>query len=68
MLVLSRKTDESIVISGGIRITVVEIGPGRVRLGITAPDSVRVDRQEIHDRLAAAGGDPSTPSGRSRPE
>jgi carbon storage regulator len=50
MLVLSRKAQEEIMIGDDIRITVVEVAPGRVKLGITAPRSVRVDRGEIHTR------------------
>jgi len=47
MLVLSRLPDEEIVISGPARIRVLEIMRGRVRLGITADRSTRVDRGEI---------------------
>ncbi len=47
MLVLSRKFNESIVIDGGIRITVVEIGDHRIRLGIEAPKEVGVMREEL---------------------
>lgn len=49
MLVLSRKTGESIQIAGGIRITVTEVRGGRVRLSIEAPSDVRVLRKEIAD-------------------
>jgi carbon storage regulator len=55
MLVLSRKVGEAIVIDGGIVIRVAEIHGGRVRLAIDAPHSVRIDREEIRDRVAAAG-------------
>ena len=50
MLVLSRKVGEEIVIGGNIRIMVVEIRGGKVRLGIDAPKDVPVDRQEIHEK------------------
>lgn len=50
MLVLSRKPGEQIVIGDNIRITVVSLGPGRVKVGIEAPGTVKVDRAEIHDR------------------
>jgi len=50
MLVLTRRLGEEIVIEGDIIITVVEIKGGRVRLGITAPPSVSVDRREVHQR------------------
>jgi carbon storage regulator len=64
MLVLSRKQSQSIVINGNIRITVVSIRGNQVRIGIEAPDSVAVFREELCDpfpermdkpRLAAAG-------------
>ncbi|QJW94582.1 carbon storage regulator [Frigoriglobus tundricola] len=51
MLVLTRRPNESIVIANNIKITVVSVGPGRVKLGIEAPPNVRVDRQEIHDKI-----------------
>ena len=50
MLVLSRRIGEQIVIDGNISVTVVEIKGSQVRLGVTAPKSVRVDRQEVHAR------------------
>ena len=51
MLVLTRRPSESIIIANNIKITVVSVGPGRVKLGIEAPANVRVDRQEIHDKI-----------------
>jgi carbon storage regulator len=50
MLVLTRKPGEQIIIADSVRITVVSVGPGRVKIGIEAPPSVKVDRQEIHER------------------
>ncbi len=51
MLVLTRRPDESIVIGNNIKITIVSVGPGRVKIGIEAPPSVRIDRQEIHEKI-----------------
>jgi carbon storage regulator len=51
MLVLTRRPNESIIIANNIKITVVSVGPGRVKLGIEAPSDVRVDRQEIHEKI-----------------
>ena len=48
MLVLSRYIDEVICIGDDIRITIVDIRGDRVRIGIEAPPSVTVDREEIH--------------------
>lgn len=47
MLVLSRKKDQVIRISDCISIKVLEIRGDYVRLGVTAPQEVRVDREEI---------------------
>jgi len=49
MLVLSRRPGEEIIISGGIRVRVVSVQGGKVRLAVAAPPAVRVDRQEIRD-------------------
>jgi carbon storage regulator len=51
MLVLTRRPGESIVIGNGIKLTVVTVGPGRVKIGIEAPPNVRIDREEIHARI-----------------
>ena len=53
MLVLSRKRDQSIVIDGDIRITVVSIQGNQVRIGIEAPISVSIFREELRDRAFA---------------
>ena len=47
MLVLTRKVGESIIIDGGITVTVVSVDRGKIRLGITAPPEVQVDREEV---------------------
>ena len=59
MLVLTRKTDQSILIgdpNGGtepIEVVVVEVRGDQVRLGIVAPRNVAVDRAEVRaDKLA----------------
>ena len=56
MLVLSRRVGEEIVIDGRIRVIVTSVRGDKVRVGIDAPQSVRVDRQEIHDRIANVTG------------
>jgi carbon storage regulator len=50
MLVLTRRINEEIVIGDDIVVTVVAVQGEKVRLGIVAPRSVRVDRREIHER------------------
>ena len=51
MLVLSRRVDESLLIDKDIKITVLDIKGGQVRLGITAPTSIKVHREEVFDRI-----------------
>ena len=51
MLVLTRKPGEGIIIGEDIRITVVELKSGGVRIGIDAPRELKVHRQEVFDRI-----------------
>ncbi len=60
MLVLTRKPGESIRLGDGIIVKVLESSSGQVKLGISAPDSMPIHREEIYERikaenLAAAG-------------
>jgi carbon storage regulator len=50
MLVLSRKVGEKVVIDGCITVTVLAVDGNKVRLGITAPPEVLIDREEVHRR------------------
>ena len=55
MLVLTRRLDEKIVIPGlDVTIQVLDVRHGRVRLGISAPGSVRIVRQEVLDTTRRA--------------
>jgi carbon storage regulator len=51
MLVLSRHRDESIMIGDEIVVTIVDIRGDKVRLGINAPSSIPVHRQEVFDAI-----------------
>lgn len=53
MLVLSRKTNESIRIADNIEVFVLEVKHGKVRLGFRCPDDVSILRKEVYDRSAA---------------
>jgi len=61
MLVLTRKDQESVVIASAnpfermLKVTVLEIGGGKVKLGFEAPSSVLVHRSEIWERIYASG-------------
>jgi carbon storage regulator len=48
MLVLSRLRDESIMIGDDIVVTIVDVRGDKVRVGIEAPKSVQVHRQEVY--------------------
>jgi carbon storage regulator len=51
MLILSRRIGEAIVINENVRILVLSASGGTVRLGIDAPRSVEVHREEVYRRL-----------------
>ena len=54
MLILSRRTDESIVIGDEVTITILSVKGKQVRIGITAPPDVSVHREEIYQRIQAS--------------
>ena len=51
MLVLSRKKNESIIITDDIIVTVLEVRGDKVRLGIDAPREVTVHRREVYEAI-----------------
>ena len=50
MLILTRKPNESIQIGDDVRVTVVEFRRGHIRIGVDAPDDVRILRTELIER------------------
>lgn len=60
MLVLTRKVGEGIVIGDDIRITVVEIKGGGIRLGIEAPVEKKIYRQELYERIGRENKEAAT--------
>lgn len=57
MLVLSRGPGEKVLIGPDIEVTVVAIlGLGKVRLGITAPDNIAIDRPDAKDHTPKERG------------
>lgn len=51
MLLLTRKLGENIRIGDDVKITIVEVRGNHVKLGIEAPASVKVHREEIYERI-----------------
>jgi carbon storage regulator len=52
VLVLTRRSGESIVIGNDIVVTVLEIRHDQVRIGIQAPRSIQVHREEIYQQIS----------------
>ena len=52
MLVLSRKAEEAMYIGDDIKITVLDIRGGQVRIGITGPQDVKIHREEVYQPIA----------------
>ena len=51
MLVLTRKSGESIMIGEDITITILENKDGRIRIGIEAPPEKKIFRTEVYERI-----------------
>ncbi len=62
MLVLTRKTNQSIMIGDEVEVTVLAVSRDKIRLGITAPKEVPVYRKEVYLSIKdeSGGGDEST--------
>lgn len=56
MLVLSRKPGERIMIGDEVTVTIVRIGPNNVRIGIEAPRTMNIVREELQSN--ANSGNP----------
>ena len=71
MLLLTRKLGENIRIGDDVKITIVEVKGNHVKLGIDAPPSVKVHREEIYERIqqenrraqSLLGGSGGSPAG-----
>lgn len=76
MLLLTRKLGENIRIGDDVKITIVEVKGNHVKLGIDAPPSVKVHREEIYERIqqenrraqAQQGGGAPNPGGDGGPK
>ncbi|HEX5314110.1 MAG TPA: carbon storage regulator CsrA [Gammaproteobacteria bacterium] len=50
MLILTRRSGQTVMIGDGVTVTVLEVKGGRTRLGINAPKDVSVQREEVYRR------------------
>lgn len=64
MLMLGRRTGEAINIGDDVKVTILSIKGGQVRIGIAAPKSIAVHREEIYERIQRdKGGKQEPPPG-----
>ena len=62
MLVLSRRVGESIMIGPDVVVTVLEVRPDLVRIGIDAPRDVEVHREEVFVEVQQANRSAASPA------
>lgn len=51
MLILTRKTNQKLIINDNIEITVLEVNGNAVKIGINAPSDVSIYREEIYKEI-----------------
>lgn len=67
MLVLTRKHQESVVVGGGggllgpLKVTVLEVAGGKVKLGFEGDAAIPVHRLEIWEKMSASAADSEAP-------
>ena len=62
MLVLTRRSGESVMIGDDVVITVLEVRGDVIRLGIRAPRDIQVHREEIYRELQASNREAASPT------
>lgn len=53
MLILTRRIGETLTVGDDVKVTVLNIQGGQVRIGVDAPKQVEVHREEIYNRIQA---------------
>jgi len=51
MLVLTRRTNETLMVGDDVTVTVLGVKGNQVRIGVNAPREVAVHREEIYERI-----------------
>jgi len=72
MLILTRRVGESLMIGDNVNVTVLGVKGNQVRIGVSAPKDVAVQREEIYQRIqqekAEGGGTRTAPLDRGEGE
>ncbi len=58
MLILTRRVGETVMIGDEVTVTVLRVKGNQVRLGVNAPNSVSVQREEIFHRIKRENTEP----------
>jgi carbon storage regulator len=53
MLILTRKSEESVMVGNNIEIRILEVRGDQVRIGFTAPRDIAIYRKEVHEAIQA---------------
>jgi carbon storage regulator len=56
MLILTRRVSETLMIGNDVTVTVLGVKGNQVRIGVNAPKSVEVHREEIYQRIQREKG------------
>ena len=67
MLILTRKVNDSIVIGSAVQVKVLRIGGGKVKLGLSAPLEISIQREELRQPNLAAAVRPAPVLNRGTP-
>ena len=59
MLILTRRVGETVMIGDEVAVTVLRVKGNQVRLGVNAPKSISVQREEIFQRIKREAGQPT---------
>jgi carbon storage regulator len=59
MLILTRRVGEAVMIGEEVTVTVLGVKGNQVRIGVDAPKTVSVHREEIFDRIKGERGEPA---------
>ena len=66
MLIITRKTGESVIVNHNIEVILVSVDGAQVRLGFKAPMEVQVHRKEVYERIQQANQESATSREKSK--